>query len=69
MVDLDQFITKDIIHINEKEAVLPLTREFPNFCNKEDLALPSELEALHSRPPLCPRGKNKDRWNSTWTDW
>lgn len=69
MVDLDQFVTKDIIQINEKEAVLPLTREFPNFCNKEDLALPSELEALHSRPPLCPRGKNKDRWNSTWTDW
>uniref|UniRef100_A5BKA0 Rieske-like [2Fe-2S] domain-containing protein n=1 Tax=Vitis vinifera TaxID=29760 RepID=A5BKA0_VITVI len=39
VVDLDQFVTKDIIPINEKEAVLPLTREFPNFYNKEDLAL------------------------------
>lgn len=27
-----------------KEALQPLTREFPNFYNKEDLALPSELE-------------------------
>ncbi|XAR63412.1 hypothetical protein NMG60_11023331 [Bertholletia excelsa] len=27
-----------------KEALLPLTREFPNFYNKEDLALPGELE-------------------------
>ena len=44
MVDLDQFVTKDIIPINEKEAVLPLTREFPNFYNKEDLALSGELE-------------------------
>lgn len=27
-----------------KEALQPLTREFPNFYNKEDLSLPSELE-------------------------
>ena len=49
MVDLDQFVTKDIIQINEKEAVLPLTQEFPNFYNKEDLALPSELEPFSEK--------------------
>lgn len=27
-----------------KEALLPLTKEFPHFYNKEDLALPGELE-------------------------
>ena len=27
-----------------KEALLPLTQEFPYFYNKEDLALPGELE-------------------------
>ena len=46
MVDLDQFVTKDIVPINEKEAVLPLTREFPNFYNKEDLALPSDFRLM-----------------------
>lgn len=27
-----------------KDALLPLLREFPNFYNKQDLALPGELE-------------------------
>ena len=49
MVDLDQFVTKDIIPINEKEVVLPLTQEFPNFYNKEYLALPSELEPFSEK--------------------
>eukprot|EP00261_Vitis_vinifera_P032027 XP_019073270.1 PREDICTED: uncharacterized protein LOC109121944 [Vitis vinifera] len=49
VVDLDQFVTKDIIQINEKEAVLPLTQEFPNFYNKEDLALPSELQPFSEK--------------------
>ncbi|RVW19947.1 DNA repair protein RAD5A [Vitis vinifera] len=49
VVDLDQFVTKDIIPINEKEVVLPLTQEFPNFYNKEDLALPSELEPFSEK--------------------
>ncbi|KAL6345725.1 hypothetical protein AAG906_017467 [Vitis piasezkii] len=49
VVDLDQFVTKDIIQINEKEVVLPLTQEFPNFYNKEDLALPSELEPFSEK--------------------
>ena len=49
MVDLDQFVTKDIIPINEKEVVLPLTQEFPNFYNKEDLALSSELEPFSEK--------------------
>ncbi|EXB59949.1 hypothetical protein L484_013070 [Morus notabilis] len=31
------------------EALLPLTREFPNFYNKEDLALPGELEPFANR--------------------
>ncbi|WKA08978.1 hypothetical protein VitviT2T_026658 [Vitis vinifera] len=49
VVDLDQFVTKDIIPINEKEVVLPLTQEFPNFYNKEDLALSSELEPFSEK--------------------
>ncbi|XP_057513742.1 O-fucosyltransferase 20 [Actinidia eriantha] len=32
-----------------KEALLPLTREFPNLYNKEDLALPGELEPFASK--------------------
>ncbi|GMH04446.1 hypothetical protein Nepgr_006285 [Nepenthes gracilis] len=32
-----------------KEALLPLTREFPNLFNKEDLALPGELEPFAKR--------------------
>ncbi|XVF22994.1 hypothetical protein REPUB_Repub12eG0218800 [Reevesia pubescens] len=32
-----------------KEALLPLTREFPHFYNKEDLALPGELEAFANK--------------------
>ena len=32
-----------------EEALLPLTREFPNFYNKEDLALPGELEPFSKK--------------------
>ncbi|XVF73651.1 hypothetical protein PTKIN_Ptkin12aG0219200 [Pterospermum kingtungense] len=32
-----------------KEALLPLTREFSHFYNKEDLALPGELEAFANK--------------------
>ncbi|ONI20263.1 hypothetical protein PRUPE_2G005200 [Prunus persica] len=32
-----------------KEALLPLTGEFPHFYNKEDLALPGELEPFSNR--------------------
>ncbi|KAE8038185.1 hypothetical protein FH972_010720 [Carpinus fangiana] len=32
-----------------KEALLPLTQEFSHFYNKEDLALPGELEPLRNR--------------------
>jgi hypothetical protein len=32
-----------------KEALLPLTQEFSHFYNKEDLALPGELEPLKNR--------------------
>lgn len=35
-----------------KEALLPLTQEFPNFFNKEDLALPGELEPFAKRASL-----------------
>ncbi|PON31987.1 O-fucosyltransferase [Parasponia andersonii] len=35
-----------------KEALLPLTSEFPNFYNKEDLALPGELEPFANRASL-----------------
>ncbi|KAL5707966.1 O-fucosyltransferase 20 [Ranunculus cassubicifolius] len=34
------------------EALKPLTREFPNFYNKEDLALPGELEPFGNRASL-----------------
>lgn len=32
-----------------KEALLPLTQEFSHFYNKEDLALPGELEPFANR--------------------
>ncbi|CAA0820722.1 O-fucosyltransferase family protein [Striga hermonthica] len=32
------------VPLGGKEALLPLMKEFPNFYNKEDLALPGELE-------------------------
>ncbi|KAL3729175.1 hypothetical protein ACJRO7_026298 [Eucalyptus globulus] len=32
-----------------KEALLPLTREFPHFYNKQDLALPGELEPFANK--------------------
>jgi hypothetical protein len=32
-----------------KEALLPLTQEFHQFYNKEDLALPGELEPFANR--------------------
>ncbi|XP_044488072.1 O-fucosyltransferase 20-like [Mangifera indica] len=32
-----------------KEALLPLTREFPHFYNKEDLAMPGELEPFANK--------------------
>ncbi|GLU00232.1 hypothetical protein SLE2022_176130 [Rubroshorea leprosula] len=35
-----------------KEALLPLTREFPHFYNKEDLALPGELEPFANKASL-----------------
>ncbi|XP_040993001.1 O-fucosyltransferase 20 [Juglans microcarpa x Juglans regia] len=35
-----------------KEALLPLTQEFPQLYNKEDLALPGELEPLKNRASL-----------------
>ncbi|KAK9123059.1 hypothetical protein Sjap_012661 [Stephania japonica] len=35
-----------------QKALLPLTREFPNFYNKEDLAFPGELESLANKASL-----------------
>ncbi|CAK7331829.1 unnamed protein product [Dovyalis caffra] len=35
-----------------KEALLPLTREFPHFYNKEDLALPGELKPFANKASL-----------------
>ncbi|OMO80851.1 GDP-fucose protein O-fucosyltransferase [Corchorus olitorius] len=35
-----------------KEALSPLTKEFPNLCNKEDLALPGELEAFANKASI-----------------
>lgn len=35
-----------------KEALQPLTGEFPNFYNKEDLALPSELEPFAKKASI-----------------
>lgn len=35
-----------------KEALQPLTTEFPHFYNKEDLALPGELEPFQKKASL-----------------
>nr|XP_043609469.1 O-fucosyltransferase 20 [Erigeron canadensis] len=35
-----------------KEALLPLIKEFPNFYNKEDLALPGELEPFANKASI-----------------
>lgn len=35
-----------------KEALLPLTKEYPHFFNKEDLALPGELEPFAKRASI-----------------
>lgn len=35
-----------------KEALQPLTKEFPDFYNKEDLALPGELEPFSKKASL-----------------
>ncbi|KAK4476411.1 hypothetical protein RD792_015562 [Penstemon davidsonii] len=35
-----------------KEALLPLTKEFPHFYNKEDLALPNELEPFANKASI-----------------
>lgn len=35
-----------------KEALLPLIQEFPHFYNKEDLALPGELEPFAKKASL-----------------
>ncbi|XP_044493847.1 O-fucosyltransferase 20-like [Mangifera indica] len=35
-----------------KEALLPLTREFPNFYSKEDLAMPGELEPFANKASM-----------------
>ncbi|KAF5194562.1 O-fucosyltransferase, partial [Thalictrum thalictroides] len=35
-----------------QEAVIPLTREFPHFYNKEDLALPGELEPFGKKASI-----------------
>ncbi|XP_028769623.1 O-fucosyltransferase 20 [Neltuma alba] len=35
-----------------KEALLPIIREFPHFYNKEDLALPGELEPFRNKASL-----------------
>ncbi|KAL2461299.1 O-fucosyltransferase family protein [Abeliophyllum distichum] len=40
------------IPMGGKEALLPLTREFPQFYNKEDLALPGELEPFAKKASL-----------------
>ncbi|KAI3448932.1 hypothetical protein Pfo_005597 [Paulownia fortunei] len=40
------------IPLGGKEALLPLTREFPHFYNKEDLALPGELEPFAKKASL-----------------
>lgn len=38
--------------LSGKEALQPLTREFPHFYNKEDLALPGELKPFANRASL-----------------
>lgn len=40
------------VPLGGKEALLPLTTEFPHFYNKEDLALPGELKAMENKPSL-----------------
>lgn len=35
-----------------KETLQPLTKEFPHFYNKEDLALPGELETFSKKASL-----------------
>jgi hypothetical protein len=40
------------IPLGAKEALLPLVREFPHFYNKEDLALPGELEPFAKKASL-----------------
>lgn len=35
-----------------KEALMPLMKEFPHFFNKEDLALPGELELFGKKASL-----------------
>lgn len=40
------------IPLGGKEALRPLTREFPHFYNKEDLALPEELEPFAKKASL-----------------
>ncbi|CAI9769681.1 unnamed protein product [Fraxinus pennsylvanica] len=40
------------IPLGGKEALRPLTREFPHFFNKEDLALPEELEPFAKKASL-----------------
>lgn len=37
------------IPLGGKEALLPLTKEFPHFYNKQDLALPGELEPFSNK--------------------
>ncbi|EYU27099.1 hypothetical protein ABFS82_02G124400 [Erythranthe guttata] len=40
------------VPLGGKEALTPLTSEFPNFYNKEDLALPGELEPFSKKASL-----------------
>ncbi|KAK4488648.1 hypothetical protein RD792_004417 [Penstemon davidsonii] len=40
------------IPLGENEALLPLMREFPHFYNKEDLALPGELDPFVKKASL-----------------
>ncbi|XP_060207670.1 O-fucosyltransferase 20-like [Lycium barbarum] len=40
------------ISLGGKEALQPLTKEFPHFYNKEDLALPGELEPFSKKASL-----------------
>ncbi|XP_011087180.1 uncharacterized protein At1g04910 [Sesamum indicum] len=40
------------IPLGGKETLLPLTREFPHFYNKEDLALPGELEPFAKKASI-----------------
>ena len=35
-----------------EEALLPLTREYPNLYNKENLALPGELEPFSNKSSI-----------------